>query len=405
MRVALIDPSLFTLPYDRALAQGLEGNGHKVRLYARAPGASDNDADGVDLQPCFYRVAGSRAASALPGKLRLLVKGLDHAASMLALRRRLRREQPDVIHFQWLPLPVLDRRLLAGFAKLAPLVLTVHDTDPFNGDPSAALQARGFFGCLQAFQRIIVHTAQGRARLLAQGAPADRLLVMPHGPLVPAQDLPPDPMQGELSFVLFGKIKPYKGTDILIEAFAALPPELRSQARLRVIGKPYMDLAPLHALAESRGIADRFSIEPRFVGDDEMGAIFPPQSVAVFPYREIEASGVLSIALAHGRPVIASALGNFVETLQDGVQGHLVQPGDVAALTAALAHMIADRGFAAACADAAGQLARATPSWAEIGRRTAGIYAEAVSSRAAAVPLRSAAGSGTAPAGIAGSRP
>jgi glycosyltransferase involved in cell wall biosynthesis len=378
MRAALVDPSLFTLPYDRALAQGLQAAGHTARLYARAPGANDNDAAGVDLVDCFYRVAGSRAVAWLPGRLRLGIKGLDHAASMLLLQRRLRAERPDVIHFQWLPLPVLDRRMLAGFAATAPLVLTVHDTDPFNGDPSAALQARGLFACLPAFARIIVHTEQGRARLLAQGAPADRLLVMPHGPLVEPADAPPDPMQGALRFVLFGKIKPYKGVDVLIEAFAALPPALRSQARLHVVGKPYMDLAPLHALAEARGIADRLTIEARFVGDGEMAAIFPPGAVAVFPYREIEASGVMSIALAHGRPIVASALGNFAETLQDGVHGHLVPPGDAPALTAALAHMIDNRSFAACCAREAGLLARAAPGWAEIGRRTAAVYAEIV---------------------------
>ncbi len=375
MRVALIDPSLFTLPYDRALAQGLQAAGHAVRLYARAPGANDNDAAGVDLVDAFYRVAGSSLVASLPGRLRLGIKGLDHAASMLLLQRRLRAERPDIIHFQWLPLPVLDRRMLAGFAAIAPLVLTVHDTNPFNGDPSAALQARGFFACMPAFARVIVHTEQGRARLLAQGVAADRLLLMPHGPLVEAQDAPPDPMQGPLQLVLFGKIKPYKGVDVLIEAFAALPPALRSQARLHVVGKPYMDLAPLHALAQARGVADRLTVEPRFVADGEMAAIFPAGSVAVFPYREIEASGVMSIALAHGRPIVASAIGNFAETLQDGVHGHLVAPGDVPALTAALAHLIGDRDFAASCARAAGRLARAAPGWAEIGRRTADVYA------------------------------
>ncbi len=384
MRVALIDPSLFTLPYDRALAQGLEAAGHTVRLYARAPGANDNDARGVDLVDAFYRIAGSSLVASLPGRLRLGIKGLDHAASMLLLQRRLRAERPDIIHFQWLPLPVLDRRMLAGFSATAPLVLTVHDTDPFNGDPSAALQARGFFACMPAFARVIVHTEQGRARLLAQGVAADRLLLMPHGPLVEPHDAPPDPMLGPLRFVLFGKIKPYKGVDVLIEAFAALPPELRGQARLHVVGKPYMDLAPLHALAQARGVADRLTIEPRFVADDEMAAVFPPGSVAVFPYREIEASGVMSIALAHGRPIVASAIGNFAETLTDGVHGRLVTPGDVPALTGALAQLIGDRGFAAGCARAAGGLARAAPGWTEIGRRTAAVYAE-ILARAAPV--------------------
>ena len=138
-----------------------------------------------------------------------------------------------------------------------------------------------------------------------------------------------------------------------------------------------MDLAPLLALAKERGVLDRFDLEPRFVPDMETDGLFAPGTVAVFPYREIEASGVLSLALALGRPVIASDLGNFSETIGDGVQGHLVPPGDVEALTAALAHIISDRGFAASCATHARLLAERVPGWDEIGRRTAEVYAAA----------------------------
>ena len=388
MRVALIDPSLFTLPYDRALAGGLSRAGHRVALYGRRPGPEDGDPGGVELVPAFYRAAGSRPVAALPRPLRLGVKGVDHAVSMARLLRRLRAERPDVIHFQWLPLPVVDGPLLPRFAALAPLVLTVHDTDPFNGDPSAGVQQRGFSRCLGAFDALIVHTAQGRARLRARGVAEGKLAVLPHGPLVEAPPLPPDPMEGLLTLVLFGKIKPYKGADVLIEAFARLPEGLRARARLRVVGKPYMDPAPLRELARSRGVLDRLTIEPRFVPDSELPDIFAPGCVAVFPYREIEASGVLSLALAHGRPVVASRLGNFAEVVEDGSHGRLVPPGDAAALSGALAELIGDRAFAAACADRARLLAQQGPNWDEIARRTAEVYAAAGTRAAPAGRLR-----------------
>lgn len=378
MRVALIDPSLFTLPYDRALAGGLARAGHRVTLYGRQPGPEDGDPADLNLIPDFYKVAGTRTLTALPKPLRLGVKGVDHMVSMLRVLRRLRASRPDVIHFQWLPLPVVDGRMLERFAAVAPLVLTVHDTNPFNGAPSAGVQQRGFFTCLGAFSRVIVHTAQGRARLRAQGVPEERLLVIPHGLLTGAVPSPsPDPMQGPLTLVLFGKIKPYKGVDVLIEAFARLPDALRAQARIHVIGKPYMDLAPLRDLARSRGILDQLTIEPRFVADAEVAHLFARGTVAVFPYREIEASGVLSLALAHGRPVIASNLGNFAEWIEDGVQGRLVPPGDVAALTSALASMIGDRDFASACSMSAHRLATRIADWDEIGRLTSAAYAGA----------------------------
>lgn len=381
MRVAMIDPSLFTLPYDQALAGALVGQGHQVVLHGRRPGPDDPDPlPGTPPENDFYRLAGSRAVSAMPRAVRLGVKGADHLWSMLRLLRRLRRERPDVIHFQWLPLPAVDGPLLAAFRRVAPLVLTVHDTNPFNGDPSAKLQASGMTRTFAAFGRLILHTRQGALRLVAQGVDARRVAVVAHGPLPvhgTIREREEDPMHDPPSFVLFGKLKPYKGADVLVDAFGRLPPPLRARARVRIVGKPYMDLAPLHAQVAQLGLGDQVTIEPRFVSDSEIPDVFGPGSVAVFPYREIEASGVLSQALSLGRPVIASRLGNMAETLVDGAHGHLVPPDDPAALSAAMAHMIGDQGFRAACSRNATALCDAAVGWDEIAAQTAELYAEA----------------------------
>ncbi len=372
MRVSLIDPSLFTLPYDRALAEGLSRTGHDVVLHGRALQPEDGSAGRVSLQADFYRVADSPLGRRLPSPFRLAVKGVDHAWSALRLLRRLQQRQPDVIHFQWLPLPLLDGALLGRFRKIAPLVLTVHDTNPFNGDPSASLQGRGFRRCLQKFDRLVVHTAQGAERMRGMGVPAHRLDVLPHGMLIEAAAGPPDPMSGTLTFMLFGKIKPYKGADLLVDAFAALPDALRSQARVRIVGKPYIDLGPIEAKIAASRLDVR--IEPGFVADAAIPGLFGSSTVATFPYREIEASGVMFLALAHGRPVIASRLGSFGELLTDGTHGRLLPPGDVGALSAAMAQMIAGRDFAAGCAAAVSTLAAGVPSWDEIARRTVLTY-------------------------------
>jgi glycosyltransferase involved in cell wall biosynthesis len=374
MRIALIDPSLFTLPYDAALAEGLAQAGHQVRLYGRRPGNDENELQGTPLVPTFYKVANSRVGNMLPGPLRLALKGADHAASMLRLHALLARNRPDVIHFQWLPLPVLDRRFLPALRRIAPLVLTVHDTQPFNGNPSARLQSLGMQGSFAAFDRLIVHTTQGEARMRALGIDPGRLAVLPHGVLSSAAGRMEDSMTGMLTFVLFGKIKPYKGIDTLLRAYAALPPELRGQARLHVVGKPYMDLLPLTTLADELGIRGALTLEPRFASDAELPELFGSGRVAVFPYREIEASGVLGIAMTHGRPILASNLASFAETVTNGVEGLLVPADDADALAKAMAQFITDRNFAASCARNAVRRVGMIPSWREIAERTEILY-------------------------------
>ena len=380
MRVALIDPSLFTLPYDSALAEGLRAAGHDVALYGRPLAPDEQMGGGGGVIPAFYRALSSKSAHALPRPAFLVAKGLSHVGGALALAGRLTRTPPGVVHFQWLPLPAVDRPLIAALRRVAPVVLTMHDSNPFNAAPSSRLQRLGAFAALDGVDRIIVHTAQARARLEARGVAPERIAQVPHG-LLGEEPAPAAPIvNGEneatapISFLLFGKIKPYKGVDTLIRAFARLPERQRGQARVRVVGKPYMDLAPLQALARESGVAERVSFELGFVADDAVPALFGPGSVAVFPYREIDSSGVLALAMRYARPAIASRIGGFAETLTDGRHGLLVAPDDPASLAAAMARMIDEPELRRAGAREMAALATAIPGWREIGERTAAVY-------------------------------
>ncbi len=374
MRVAMIDPSLFTLPYDTALCRALEHAGCDVTLYGRKRRITDGDMTCKYLMPHFYSLSERPAWRGWPAPLASMVRALDHAASVLRLLRLLEITRPEIIHFQWLPLPLLDGALLPQFRRLAPLVLTVHDTDPFNGNPAARAQLLGMNRAMLRFDRLIVHTQQAVARLHAQGVPVQRMTVLAHGPATGVAGDTQDAMHGTLTFLLFGKIKPYKGADLLIDAYADLPQSLRQHACVRIVGKPYMDVAPLVARAAARGVSDGVSIEPDFVPDNAINGLFGSATVAVFPYREIEASGVLYQAVANGRPIVASKLGAFAELLQDGIHGHLVPPGDAQSLSAALASLIEDRGKTAAYAHAVRRLQDALPGWNDIGRATLAVY-------------------------------
>jgi glycosyltransferase involved in cell wall biosynthesis len=391
MKIAVVDPSLFTIPYDEALCGALAERGCRPVLFGRTLREGETRAGATPLEPMFYRWV-ERGHAVLPTGLFRLAKGAEHALDMLRLYHRLALDPPDVIHFQWAPLPVLDRHVVPRLRRIAPVLLTVHDTTPFNGSPNDALQAIGAASIFAKFDHLIVHSESGRAQLAARGIPRERISVIPHGTLsLPAGTYKEPTKTGqeaytERTILAFGKIKPYKGTDLLIEAFALLPETLRSQARLRIVGEPYMPLEPMQARARELGIADRVDWDARYVRDDEIGGILEAADILAFPYRQIDASGVLMASFGYGKPIVASAVGAFADLLRDGEHGRLVPCEDVAALRDALAELIADPARARAMGENTRKIAAGIAGWPDIADTTIGLYRRLIAERAQRLP-------------------
>src|SRR5258708_4442414 len=97
MRVLMLDPSLFTLPYDRALCGGLADAGCDISLVGRPLRPLEPPAfgDHLTLLPHFYRVT-ERIAVLRP--LHKLAKATEHMIDMMQLPTLCDRLQPDVIH-------------------------------------------------------------------------------------------------------------------------------------------------------------------------------------------------------------------------------------------------------------------------------------------------------------------
>ena len=387
MRIALIDPSLFTLPYDLKLAEGLQQAGHAVDLFGKAVPSEETADAAVPLRPLFYGELAGLGSERWPAGLGKAAKGLSHIRGMWRLAEMLERERPDVIHFQWLPLPIVDRAFLARLRRIAPLIVTAHDSEPFNGNAGAALQHIGAIDILSRFDRVVIHTEQARERLLAQGVAAHKLCKINHGFLdeeapgaLPAFSEDP---AAKVRFLLFGKIKPYKGADLLIEAVSRLDPAIRARTEVLIIGKPYMDVQPLEAAAAPLGSSVRLDF--RFVPEGDMRGLFTACDVLAFPYREIDMSGVLMAALKTARPILASRIGGFAELLQDGSHGILVPPGDIDALAAGITRLVTEPQTRRAMAAALVELAGAIPSWRQIGETTAALYRSAITEKLPAI--------------------
>lgn len=379
MRVALVDPGEFSAPYDAALARGLEAAGHRVTLIGRAGGVLA-DEPGLDHAGHFYRPLASGLGRRLSGRAVRLAKGVLHAVDLWRLPARLSTLEVELIHLQWAPIPLIDGSFLQRLRRVAPVVFTAHDTVPFNG-AEPWLMAAGTARLTKAADAVICHTEQGRRRLLRRGVPADRLHVVPHGLLGRRRDSEPAPAD-RIRLLQFGQVKPYKGVDVLLEALGLLTAAERGRLRVQIVGKPQQDPAPLVARAAALGLDDCVSFEFGFVPEARVDALFATTDALLFPYRDIEASGVLMQAVAAGLPVVASRIGVFAELLEHGREGLLVPAGDPVSLAAALRRLV---GAPEALTLMRGEMRRLRdrlPDWAAIGQQTTLVYAAALAHRA-----------------------
>jgi glycosyltransferase involved in cell wall biosynthesis len=362
IRADLVDPSAYTPPYDHALAAALARAGAQVRLITSefAYGAVPPP-DGYAVRTHFYR----RTAGAAGSRLRLAAKLAQHVPDMLSYRRVARGA--DVVHFQWLAVQALDRHLLPR----RPLVLTAHDLLPREPRPGQLRAQRRLY---EAVDAIVVHSQYGRRALVeGLGVTPGKVHVIHHGAFEhltrqPREEPLPVALRdpGEPVVLFFGLLRPYKGIEVLLEAWRGV-----AGAQLWIVGHPRMDIAPLRARASA---SVRF--EPRFVSDAQLPAFFRAADIVVLPYARTERfdqSGVLAVALAFGKAIVLSDLGGFSEVAATGA-ARLVAADDPEALGAALNALIADPPARERLAQAARTAAESSYSWDQAARMTLALY-------------------------------
>lgn len=383
MRVVMLDPSSFTPPYNEHLCVALGSSGAEVELYTRPLRQHEGySRTGYTVREHFYRWSERLNNLKLLRPVYRYVKALEHAVDMYALSRELRRNKPDVIHFQWCPLPILDAIFLTSFRRIAPLVLTVHNTKAFHGNPSSWLQGVGWQKIMSLFDVLIVHTEQSRQQLLAAGCQASKITVIPHGTLQARGSQ--QELQGSSEgkgddhnqkiILFFGNVKPYKGVDILLKAFSQIPVKSRKDAKVVIAGRSSIPKTEIEGLVEQLGIRDCVELDLRFLSDEELSALLRKAYMYVFPYKDIDASGALMLAIPYGKPIVASRLGIFSELLVDGENALLADVGDHAAFALAIERLLCDGQLARRLGEGARQVVRKYQSWEDIARLTMNTY-------------------------------
>jgi D-inositol-3-phosphate glycosyltransferase len=361
-----------------SLARALARAGHDVTVYTRrdAPDLPDRirTADGVVVE---HLTAGP--AAPLPKDELLPVIG--ELSSELA--DRLAADRPDVVHAHF---------WMSGLAALSatrgldvPVVQTFHALGVtkrrFQGrqDTSPPVRVRMERALARDVDRVIATSTDEVAELLRVGAVRDRITVVPCG--VDVDQFRPDgpvAAKGDKHRLLaIGRLVPRKGFDTVIRALAAVP-----DAELVIAGGPVaekLDGDPeatrLRRLAERFGVADRVRLIGAVARPDMPALLRSADVVVCTPWYE--PFGIVPLeAMACGVPVVASAVGGFLDTVVDGATGPLVAPRRPDQLAAAVRKLLAEPFWREAYGTAGVDRARSRYSWDRIATGTLAVYEE-----------------------------
>ena len=286
MRVLIVCD--FLLKYGSEQARALARAGHDVTILCRSHALEFGGA-AAERDQCVESLEREGIQMlAVPGR----VRSISAVPKLLQIRRALRQWDPDVVHVH----ENHDPRLLA-LTTGYPTVLTVHDPLGHPGAPELTRwENRAFRHWFRRAERFVVH-GEALAEELAPIVDGAPMVVIPHGVWPRSEPLAPPQSP---SVLLFGRLEEYKGVEVLVAAMG-LVWERRPEVKLVVAG----------AGAAARHVPDkpRVSLIARYISEREVDALLAQASLVALPYTQASQSGVGTLAIAAGVPVVVSDLG------------------------------------------------------------------------------------------------
>ena len=333
------------------LAQALVKHGHKVDMLL-PPWQNPEDAGRVwqDAGVCVENMP-------LPHK----VPGWFHIMLTSALVSRAKALNPDVIHF-------FKPKAYAGLAHIAlkGLFPAIVDTDDWEGpggwndlSPYPAPLKRIFswqerWG-LKSADAVTTASRALQTLTWTMGGSPDRVYYLPNGVVPPSVTGPESAKTGRPSILLYTRFYEFELErlwSILLSVRSQVP-----QAQILVVGKGFFgEEKRLLSLAQGAGwqVAESTHLSMEFdliyagLGTpDNLPQYFHYADMAIYPFNDTLVNRTkcpvkLLDLLAAGIPVVADAVGQITEVIQNGLSGFLIQTGNDQAFIEAIVSLISN---------------------------------------------------------------
>ena len=223
---------------------------------------------------------------------------------------------PDVVYC---PFGLMWSSIVFPFIQRAKIITTIHDPHPYTHGYTLSqflLANVGFGGEKFVAGRIVLNNQD--ADFVANKYNC-KVAVIPHAAYnfyLPANYKNKETVSRKIAFI--GRIDIYKGVDILVRAYKMLKTE---GVKLLIAGSGQIDDETMSIIKSDSNI----NLLNRYIANEEIPTLMEDVDIVVLPYTNATQSGVIPMAFAFGKTVIATNVGALSEQVPYGT-GILVEP-------------------------------------------------------------------------------
>lgn len=307
MKIIYVDPQSYNnlADYDKYLLENIPIQKYFVCSHNMPFNSIDNTT--IIYNYYYYKYKGFR-------------KLCSYLFSQLKLLRIIIMIKPDIIHYQWLKIPVFDYFLLMIVRRIlgCKQVFTAHNVLPHD---SGSKYERTYKKIYNIVNQIIIHSEITKSEVIEKfEIESTKLYVVPHGLLPITTNSYQKKDNDIIVFSFIGYLSEYKGLDILVDAWLSNE-NIYNNKKCKLIIAGSGNLACLKRIPLNKNVV----VYNDFLPDEELDRIIINSDVGILPYKKISQSGVLLTLIAQKIPVIVSNIGGLVQPFTIGQVGWILK--------------------------------------------------------------------------------
>lgn len=260
------------------------------------------------------------------------VFGLLNIQRFIRIKKRIDTFSPNFVYsFMGHPW----ERAFVPYLKCKNVLCSIHDAEPDHGDKDWRRPFMNLFNYNPKWY--VAYSQNTKDGLINRGYNKDNIIVTHLACSMMSVKQAPlrVNLQRNNKFLFWGRIEPYKGLSILLEA-AEQVFKNNHQAKLVIAGRGNMN----GYLDKLNGLGQNVEIHNDWIPNEKIGEYFDIVDFVVLPYTAASQSGVITLAYSFGKPVIVSDSGALPEQVKCGVSGIVVPTGNVTKLANAISFLL-----------------------------------------------------------------